>query len=213
MSEFGKPEEQPDYTELVHGTEWELPVSLDMGVAVNQAADAFSKYLMEQGWDEEAVVYPMLAFREALTNAFKYGRPGAEGEGQKIRVNFSATPDSILLTVEDPGRGFDWRAIPDPRTKEGLEKTSGRGLFMMRSMYDSVDFTDPGNKVTLRIGPEGSIGASEENWEKKLPARLKPEHVDILKAEDGLYHWRLKPEYIRDPELRKSYEEERNEWP
>ena len=84
---------------------------------------------------------------------------------------------------------------------------------MMRSVYDSVEYMDPGNKVTLRIGTEGVLGTSEENWEKKIPHRLEPEKVDRLKAKDGLYHWRLKPDYVRDPELRKTYEEERTEWP
>jgi serine/threonine-protein kinase RsbW len=55
--------------------------------------------------------------------------------------------DSLVLRVKDEGKGFRPDQIPDPLEEKNLLKTSGRGIFLMRSLMD---------KVTFRISPEGT---------------------------------------------------------
>jgi serine/threonine-protein kinase RsbW len=49
--------------------------------------------------------------------------------------------------VKDEGKGFRPDQIPDPLEEKNLLKTSGRGIFLMRSLMD---------KVIFRITPEGT---------------------------------------------------------
>jgi serine/threonine-protein kinase RsbW len=49
--------------------------------------------------------------------------------------------------VKDEGRGFNPESVPDPLEEKNLLKTSGRGVFLMRSLMD---------KVTYNMTPEGT---------------------------------------------------------
>jgi serine/threonine-protein kinase RsbW len=41
--------------------------------------------------------------------------------------------------VQDEGEGFDPYELSDPRDPDNLLKSSGRGIFFMRSFMDEVD--------------------------------------------------------------------------
>ena len=49
----------------------------------------------------------------------------------------------------DEGDGFDPNDVPDPRCGENLYKIDGRGLFLIRSYMDVVEFNEPGNQVHM----------------------------------------------------------------
>ena len=51
--------------------------------------------------------------------------------------------------MTDEGDGFDPQAVPDPRYGENLYKIKGRGLLLMRSYMDAVEFNERGNRVRM----------------------------------------------------------------
>jgi serine/threonine-protein kinase RsbW len=55
--------------------------------------------------------------------------------------------------VRDEGHGFQPKDIPDPLEENNLLKEGGRGVLIVRSMMDHVDFhqTDEGMEVRLSI--------------------------------------------------------------
>lgn len=57
---------------------------------------------------------------------------------------------------------------------------------------------------------EGFIGEYKD-WQKKLPPGIKPETVELVLERDG-YHWRLKPEHIKDEEKKEKYLAEKRQW-
>jgi serine/threonine-protein kinase RsbW len=48
------------------------------------------------------------------------------------------TPEELVIVVRDQGDGFDPGEIADPLAPENLLKSSGRGIFFMRSFMDDV---------------------------------------------------------------------------
>jgi CheY-like chemotaxis protein/anti-sigma regulatory factor (Ser/Thr protein kinase) len=68
---------------------------------------------------------------------------------RRIFVEAELTRDRAVVVVRDEGRGFDRAAVPDPLDPAGLERTSGRGLLLMRTFMDEVLFNDAGNAVTM----------------------------------------------------------------
>ncbi len=46
----------------------------------------------------------------------------------------------LEVEIADEGAGFDPRGVGDPLNPTNLMKTSGRGIFYMRTFMDSVDF-------------------------------------------------------------------------
>lgn len=68
---------------------------------------------------------------------------------RNIRVRYRVTRDQLRVTIHDDGRGFDTSIVPKAIKPEMLENGSGRGLLLMTSFMDEVNFNAKGNEVTL----------------------------------------------------------------
>ena len=68
-----------------------------------------------------------------------------------MTCTFDITEVDYIFTIEDEGDGFDPARIPDPTLPENIEKTEGRGVFLTRTLADSVEYTNGGRKVIIRF--------------------------------------------------------------
>jgi serine/threonine-protein kinase RsbW len=102
------------------------------------------------GMDEDTVHWIGVAVRESLINAIKHGN--REHPGKLVTVEFTfapvADPNELVVRVVDEGEGFDPQVIADPLAPENILKSSGRGIFFMRSFMDDV---------VLRRAPDGGM--------------------------------------------------------
>ena len=112
------------------------------------------------GLDEDATHWVGVAVRESVINAIKHGN--SEDQRKRVTVEFRIEPLSepaeLVVRVVDQDEGFDPVEIADPLAAENLLKSSGRGIFFMRSFMDDV---------ALRRGSEGGM---EVRMVKKLGA-------------------------------------------
>ena len=88
-----------------------------------------------------------LALEEAFINAVRHGNK--MDPDKEIKIDYSVGPDKVEVTMTDEGNGFNPDAIPDPRCGENLYKADGRGLFLIRSYIDLVEFNKRGNRVHM----------------------------------------------------------------
>jgi len=90
--------------------------------------------------DEDTVHWIGVAIRESVINAIKHGN--REDYEKLVTVEFSfspvSQPNELVVRVVDQGAGFDPDAIADPLAPENMLKSSGRGIFFMRSFMDDV---------------------------------------------------------------------------
>jgi serine/threonine-protein kinase RsbW len=89
---------------------------------------------------------------EALANAILYGNNA--DPGKRVRVEVELSRDEVALAVFDEGSGFDPRDVPDPTLPENLERSGGRGIFLLRELMDEVRYNDCGNCVRLVLRRE-----------------------------------------------------------
>ena len=61
--------------------------------------------------------------------------------------------EGATFIIRDEGPGFDPNKVPDPTAPENLEAVCGRGIWLMRSLMDEVDYNETGNEVTLEQTP------------------------------------------------------------
>jgi serine/threonine-protein kinase RsbW len=88
-----------------------------------------------------------LAVEEALMNAHKHGN---RKNGEKtVSVEYSVTPEKFEISVQDQGEGFDPARVPDPREAGNIQKDSGRGVLLMQSYMDIVEYNRSGNRVHM----------------------------------------------------------------
>ena len=69
---------------------------------------------------------------------------------RQLRVEATITQQVAEIMIQDDGSGFDPNSLPDPRDPANLEKVSGRGVLLMRTFMDEVEFNQKGNCVILR---------------------------------------------------------------
>jgi serine/threonine-protein kinase RsbW len=105
-----------------------------------------------------------LALGEALTNAIKHGN--ASDPAKKVQVDCEVRPEETCIRIEDEGPGFNPTAVPDPTTPENLEKSSGRGILLMRYYMSTVAFNKKGNCVEMVKRREGVDGQRVERGAK-----------------------------------------------
>ncbi len=104
---------------------------------VNSAEETAGRMAAEAGFDDEEVMKISMAVREAAVNAVLHGN--AYDPGKKVTLAFERTARDLVITVRDQGKGLDLNQIPDPLSPENLMKTSGRGIFLIRSFMDVVE--------------------------------------------------------------------------
>ena len=108
--------------------------------------------------DDEAVHWVGVAVRESVINAIKHGN--REDAGKTVTIEFALdapeAPTELVVRVTDQGEGFEPQAVGNPLAPENILKSSGRGIFFMRSFMDDVQ---------LRRAPEGGM---EVRMVKKL---------------------------------------------
>jgi len=98
-------------------------------------------------YKQEDIFAVHLALEEAFTNAITHGNK--MNSDKEVKIDYSVGLDKFEISMMDEGEGFDPGAVPDPRYGENLYKINGRGLLLMHSYMDVVEFNDRGNSVHM----------------------------------------------------------------
>ena len=118
--------------------------------AVADAAAAVMDFIRNCGVPEESAFGIEMALREAVTNAMVHGNQ--EDESKFVEVIFNCHDNELEFEVRDQGEGFDPARVPDPTDAENLLKTSGRGIFLMRTFMDEIEWLNrPDGGTTVRM--------------------------------------------------------------
>ncbi|MGV3775056.1 MAG: SpoIIE family protein phosphatase [Verrucomicrobiales bacterium] len=113
-----------------------LRLQLECDLAhVRQLTGVARAFLHEQGSTEDELQACELALVEACNNAIKYVHE--EGKVKEIGVEVSCGEKMIELRVNDNTRGFQW---PQQIELPDFERESGRGLFLIHSLMDRVNY-------------------------------------------------------------------------
>jgi serine/threonine-protein kinase RsbW len=117
---------------------------------VADAAAAIADFVQTCGVGEQAAFGVDMAVREAVTNAIVHGNQ--EDEAKAVEVTFNCLDRALEIEVKDQGEGFDPTDVPDPTDPANILKTSGRGIFLMRSFMDDVQWLmRPEGGTTVRM--------------------------------------------------------------
>lgn len=163
------PVEAPDSSPTMEITRWELGNDL---AEVTPVVSLLEMRLARIAADDTSRIQVSVALREAIVNAMLHGnlelesslkesdpdahdrlaaerRTQAPYKERKVRVTVTETSDGVTYVVSDDGNGFDITKVPDPLDLENLERTSGRGLFLIRTFMDDVTHRDGGRTITM----------------------------------------------------------------
>lgn len=89
----------------------------------------------------------LIAVTEAVNNAIQHGNKQSDDLTVDLFVGDKET--DFCFSVKDSGPGFDFKNLPDPTAPENIEKENGRGIFLMKSLAEEVEFEDNGRSVNI----------------------------------------------------------------
>ena len=117
---------------------------------VADAAAVAAEFISRSGMSDDAAFGIDMAIREAVTNAVLHGN--CQDENKTVDIVLKSSPDAVEISVHDQGPGFNPEDVPDPTAQENILKTSGRGIFFMRTFMDEVDWLiRPEGGTTVRM--------------------------------------------------------------
>ena len=162
-----------------------LPTRLDLiGSAVDLLVREASPWL-----DEQERFGVQMGLFELVTNAMEHGNLGitydekndALFEGpyrfqelierrlsdpilaqRQVSIEFKQTNERLDWTIQDEGEGFDWVAVPNPLESEEQERLNGRGIFLARFQFDTLEYIGNGNKVRMTRKISGPINTTSD---------------------------------------------------
>ena len=70
---------------------------------------------------------------------------------RRVLFEYTITGSSSKFRIADQGKGFDWRAVPDPTNKDNYLMLHGRGILIARTLSKSLSFNDRGNTVEFEV--------------------------------------------------------------
>lgn len=88
-----------------------------------------------------------LCIDELLNNAVFHGND--MDETKKVKVTLVFEHHMMQLSVEDEGRGFDYKEILSELADQDNTLPAKRGLFIVNYLMDEILFNDRGNRVTM----------------------------------------------------------------
>jgi len=114
---------------------------------LDPARDHLMHFLAAHGLSGDEELDILLALQEALANAILHG---CHNDAAKtVRCTIAIDPSCVEIVVQDPGSGFDPaqanHADPGANFSE-----HGRGILLIRSLMDDVDYRRNGSELHLR---------------------------------------------------------------
>jgi serine/threonine-protein kinase RsbW len=123
---------------------WEIRLVVPSRIESLSVMNAVAEEVAQQlDFDEEAQNAITISVIEAGTNAIHHGN--LEDAALPTEVLFRRENGALVILIRDQGKGFDVANVKNPLDRKNLFAESGRGVFILRSFMDEVDF---------RFGPE-----------------------------------------------------------
>ena len=118
--------------------------------SVDNAEEIAVGIAQRAGFSEEDLMKIGMAVRESVVNAVVHGN--RYSSMKKVRFSVVRSGARFTVRIADEGEGFDPDNVPNPLAEENLMRSSGRGIFLIRSFMDEVEMRrlEPaGTELTL----------------------------------------------------------------
>lgn len=119
---------------------------------IGKIGEELAIHLLNYSGDKQALAYHInVVLTEALVNAIRHAN--ADNPDEEVEIKIIVTDEELLLQVVDHGKGFDLTSIThSPEVDEDELEDHGRGLYIIRSLMDSVEYrhVKGGNVLEMR---------------------------------------------------------------
>lgn len=104
-----------------------------------------------RGWEanESVIADIAISVSELVNNAICHGN---KSDLEKtVRLQIKRSSNTVTIAVTDQGSGFEMSDVANPLDDQNILKEVGRGLFIARSLMDSLDVESTETGTTISI--------------------------------------------------------------
>lgn len=91
----------------------------------------------------------LLVVSEAVNNSIEHGNKF--DTAKKVTIKLSCLRESLFITVSDEGNGFNYSRVANPIAIENRKKEYGRGIYIMKTVSNNINFLNKGKCVEIKI--------------------------------------------------------------
>lgn len=118
-------------------------------VNINKAEKFVEEINEEYNLSEKVFGNILISVTEAVNNAMLHGNK--LDKTKTVTLEYQLTEKDITFKVSDEGQGFDFENIPDPTLPENIEKSHGRGVFLVKNLSDEIEFLNNGAVIEFKF--------------------------------------------------------------
>jgi CheY-like chemotaxis protein len=115
---------------------------VQLGVALEHALiNAIVRGNLEIGRDDVPVVSKAVVEKRAQQEPYA---------SRRVFFRALVTPEAVEFTIRDEGQGFDTSTIPSAGDPESFRDGRGRGLVLIQTFMDEVEFNENGTELRMK---------------------------------------------------------------
>lgn len=90
-----------------------------------------------------------LCISEAVVNSIEHGNKN--DKNKTVSIGVDCNKNQIEVYIKDEGLGFNIDVLEDPTQKSNLKKESGRGIHIIKSLSDKIEYNSKENFIRFKI--------------------------------------------------------------
>jgi len=116
---------------------------------LKKTEDFLLSFFRKNNLSDEYFKRVFLCLSEAVVNSIQHGN--GNDCNKQVSIQADCKKEFITIQISDEGDGFDYNNLETPTQRHNIKKESGRGIHIIKSLSNEIEFKDSGNCVQFKI--------------------------------------------------------------
>ncbi|HKJ78487.1 MAG TPA: ATP-binding protein [Prolixibacteraceae bacterium] len=91
----------------------------------------------------------LLCVNEAVVNSIYHGNKN--DNDKQVSIEVKCIDKKLDIKISDEGYGFNFSTVEDPTTSNNIKRETGRGIHIIKSLSDEIEFKNRGKCVRFKV--------------------------------------------------------------
>jgi len=108
-----------------------------------------SEIFVEHNLSQKIYNKVFLCISEAVINSIVHGN--CNNNKNFVLIEIYCLTNTLHINIQDEGDGFNLYKVRDPVRAENVKKEAGRGIHIIKTLSNNMEYNDKGNRVHFKI--------------------------------------------------------------
>lgn len=117
--------------------------------SINEIAPFINRCKCDCNFSDNLYHDMLLVLTEAVNNSILHGN--RSNPNKNVEIDLRVGNNNYSFKVKDEGEGFDLNKVPDPTHQSRITQPGGRGVHIMRTFANELNYSDNGRCVEIEF--------------------------------------------------------------